>query len=125
MFMGFASLEVKVPREFVPAIIGRGGSMVKSIESATSTRIKFDDDNPELEYRICFVKGTPEGLRMAEAMINNMIASQPLIETYETYVPQRVCPKIIGRAGETINKIQLSSKAKIIIERSYTQNPSN
>ncbi|XP_043274911.1 tudor and KH domain-containing protein homolog isoform X2 [Venturia canescens] len=118
-------LEMQVPREFVPAVIGRGGTVIKSIENTTGTKIRFDDDNPDVAERICFIKGTAEGLRMAEAMIQNILASQPLIETYETYVPQRVCPKIIGRAGESIREIQVSTKAKIIIEKSWSSDPNS
>lgn len=118
------SVEVQVPKEFVPVVIGRGGNMIKSIENTTGTRIRFEDDNPDIVKRTCFIKGSAEGLRMAEAMIQNLMASQPLIETYETYVLQRICPKIIGRAGETINEIQSSTKAKIIVERSWSRDPS-
>uniref|UniRef100_V9IFX4 Tudor and KH domain-containing protein n=1 Tax=Apis cerana TaxID=7461 RepID=V9IFX4_APICE len=112
--------ECKVPRQFVPAVIGRGGSMIKDIQNKTGTQIHFKEDNIDCPDRICIIKGSYEGVHLAEEMIKSVIQNQPIIETYEMYVPQKACGRIIGRGGEVIHQIQATSSAKIIIESSYT-----
>ncbi|XP_031366312.1 tudor and KH domain-containing protein homolog [Apis dorsata] len=112
--------ECKVPRQFVPAVIGRGGSMIKDIQNKTGTQIHFKEDNIDCPDRICIIKGSYESVHLAEEMIKSIIQNQPIIETYEMYVPQRACGRIIGRGGEVIHQIQATSSAKVIIESSYT-----
>ncbi|XP_012288010.1 tudor and KH domain-containing protein homolog isoform X2 [Orussus abietinus] len=117
--------QMKIPRQFVPLIIGRAGMMVKQLQSSTDTDISFESDNIENAERICFIKGKPESIRLAEAMIKNLIATQPVVETYDTFVPQFTCSKIIGTGGESIKQIQNSSNAKIIIDHSNYSNDLN
>ncbi|XP_053971961.1 tudor and KH domain-containing protein homolog isoform X1 [Hylaeus volcanicus] len=114
------SIEYKVPRQFVPAVIGRGGSVVKDVQNKTGTQIYFKEDNLECPDRICIIRGTFEAVHFAEEMIKSIIENQPIIETYEMYVPQNSCGRIIGRGGESIMQIQASSRAKVIIESGFT-----
>jgi hypothetical protein len=44
-------------------------------------------------YRVCAIRGTTEGAQLAESLIHNIILNQPLIESYEMFVPQ-VCSNI-------------------------------
>ncbi|KZC10383.1 Tudor and KH domain-containing protein [Dufourea novaeangliae] len=110
------SVEYKVPRKFVPAVIGRGGSVIKDVQSKTGTQIHFKEDNLECSERVCIIRGTYESTCFAQEMIKSIIENQPLIETYEIYVPQKACARIIGRGGESVQEIQRSSSAKVIIE---------
>ncbi|KAK2580728.1 hypothetical protein KPH14_011356 [Odynerus spinipes] len=114
--------EFKVPRQFVPVVIGRGGATIKDVENKSSARIRFKEDNIECPDRICLIQGTLESVNLAEAMITTIIANQPIIETYEMYVPQQACGRIIGRGGETIHQIQSLSSAKIIVENGFSTN---
>jgi tudor domain-containing protein 2 len=41
-------------------------------------------------HRVCVIRGTPEGAQLAESLIHDIIFNQPLIETYEMFIPQ-VC----------------------------------
>ncbi|KOC67666.1 Tudor and KH domain-containing protein [Habropoda laboriosa] len=113
------SIDCKVPRQFVPAVIGRGGSVIKDMQDKTGTHIHFEEDNIECPNRICIIRGSYAGVHLAEEMIKSIIQNQPIIETYEMYVPQKACGKIIGRGGENIQQIQTMSSAKIIVENSY------
>ena len=108
---------MKVAREFVPAVIGRGGSVIKGVQRDTETQIKFKEENDlEAPERICIIRGKPECIRLAEAMILTIIKNQPIIETYELPVPQRAVGKIMGTRGENIKQIQNVSSAKIIMD---------
>ncbi|XP_008547239.1 tudor and KH domain-containing protein homolog isoform X1 [Microplitis demolitor] len=111
------TIEVKVPRALVPAVIGRGGSTIKDIEQRTSTRIRFSEDNVDNPERICFIKGAFECIKLAEALIVDIVANQPVIETYEMFVPQRIRSILLADRGEVINTIQSTSNAKLIIEK--------
>lgn len=94
--------------------------MIKDIQNKTGTQIHFKEDNIDCPDRICIIKGSYESVHLAEEMIKSIIQNQPIIETYEMYVPQRACGRIIGRGGEVIHQIQATSSAKVIIESSYT-----
>ncbi|XP_076663373.1 tudor and KH domain containing protein papi isoform X2 [Andrena cerasifolii] len=113
------SIECKVPRQFVPAVIGRGGSVIKDVQSKTGTQIFFKEDNIECPDRVCIIRGTYESVHLAEELIKSIIANQPIIETYEIFVPQKACGWIIGKGGATVQQIQTTTNAKITIEGSY------
>ncbi|XP_076164200.1 tudor and KH domain containing protein papi [Ptiloglossa arizonensis] len=113
------SIEYVIPREFVPVVIGRGGSMIKDIQNKTGTQIYFNEDNVECPDRVCIIRGTYEAIQLAKKMITSVIENQPIIETYEMYIPQKASRRIIGRGGEIIKKIRTTSNAKLIIENNY------
>ncbi|OXU30178.1 hypothetical protein TSAR_007631 [Trichomalopsis sarcophagae] len=114
------SVEVIVPRQFVPVIIGRGGTMIQSIQESTNTKIRFrEESDVDLLERICIITGSLENIKQAEERIKAILDNQPIIETYETWVPQRSIAKMTERGGEILNHIQNSSNAKIILESSH------
>nr|XP_033338401.1 tudor and KH domain-containing protein homolog isoform X2 [Megalopta genalis] len=123
-FLKRVAVEYKVPRNVVPAVIGRGGCVIKEVEKKTGTRIYFKEDDLESPNRICLIRGLYENTQLAQEMIKSIIDNQPIIEIYEIFVPNKACSKILGRNGETIQKIQTITGAKIIIEScvSYLQN---
>ncbi|XP_012134855.1 tudor and KH domain containing protein papi isoform X2 [Megachile rotundata] len=110
------TIECKVPRQHVPAVIGRGGSTIKDVQNKTGTQIHFKEDNIECPDRVCLIKGSHEATQLAERMIKSIIENQPIIETYEIYVPHNACRRIIGKGGEVIHQIQSTSSAKITVE---------
>ncbi|CAD1478887.1 unnamed protein product, partial [Heterotrigona itama] len=110
------TIEYKVPKQFVPAIIGRSGSMIKDIQNKTGTQIHFKEENFECADRICIIKGSYETVHLAEEMIKSVIQNQPIIETYEMFIPQKACGRIIGKGGEIVQQMQAISGAKIVIE---------
>ena len=106
-----------MPREFVPAVIGRGGSVIKGVQEDTQTQIKFKEETDiEAPERICIIRGKPECIRLAEVMLLTIIKNQPIIETYEMQVPQKAIGRIMGKGGANIKQIQNASSAKIILD---------
>lgn len=115
------SIEIKIPREHVTAIIGRGGAKIKSIQTETQTHVHFNADvDSDLPYRICNIRGKPENIRLAENYIRSIIANQPLIETYERHIPARFTGALIGRGGQNIMKIQRNTNSKITVINAAT-----
>ncbi|XP_069692009.1 tudor and KH domain-containing protein homolog [Periplaneta americana] len=110
------AIEVKIPKECVGIVIGRGGITIKDIQEKTDTRIHFKDELETDQHRVCIIRGTPEGAQLAESLIHDIMLNQPLIETLEMFVPQQACGRIIGRNGENIRSVSRASNAKIIIE---------
>lgn len=112
-------MQYKVPKQFASAIIGRGGSVIRDIESKTGTHINMNTNDIESPDTICIIRGNEmEGIRLAESMIKNILDNQPIIETYELFVPLEACGNfgILRRNGNIVQQIQRSSGAKLIIE---------
>lgn len=109
-------LEIKVPKDSLPLVIGRGGCKVKELEAVTQTNINFREIHDSTEYSLCVIRGTEDSVQVAEQLIHEIIVNQPLIENFEMYVPIRACGRIIGKNGENIRNISRSSNAKIIVE---------
>jgi transcription antitermination factor NusA-like protein len=102
---------IRVPKQYVGAVIGRGGEHIKRIQSDTKTRINFDDsntgsnskDNNGLkEVRVLLIKGTPESTAKAEMAINEIIREQSMITTKHFSVDTNAIGGIIGRNGDNI-----------------------
>ncbi|XP_072767811.1 tudor and KH domain-containing protein homolog isoform X2 [Anoplolepis gracilipes] len=113
------TVECKVPKQYVSAIIGKGGSMIKNIQDKTGTHITMTDNDIESSDRFCIIRGNEmEGIRLAESMIKNIIDNQPVIETYEMFVPYEVGGNfgILKKNGTTVLEIQRSSGTKLIVE---------
>jgi len=113
-------IEIKVPNDCVPMVIGRQGSKIKELESTCGVKINFNDRTDNAEFRICRVRGPEEAARLAESSIHAVIANQPLIESYDLIVPNHCCGRIIGKNGDTIRNISFSSNAKITVSRGET-----
>ena len=100
------TVEVKVPRSVVGAIIGKSGANIKRIEKESGARVHLIDENEGAKNvsgeRIVFIQGEREMARRAEILIKKIIAEQPVIRTEEVYVPQRACGRLIGKGGQTI-----------------------
>lgn len=50
---------------------------------------------------------------MAQDLVCEFIAKQPVLESFDMWVPQNAVGKIIGRCGEKINEISTISCAKV------------
>jgi len=111
-------IEVKVPHDYVGAIIGRGGSTIKDIQEKSNTRIIFKRKQETDAFQVCVIQGNQEGVQLAESLIHDIIVNQPLIESSEIFVPQHMVARLIGRNGDTIRNISRTSNAKIIVEGS-------
>ena len=98
------TVEVKVPRAVVGAIIGKSGANIKKIEKDSGARINLKDENEGSgsEERIVLIQGEREKAKRAEILVKKIIAEQPVIRTEDIFVPQRACGRIIGKGGQTI-----------------------
>ena len=101
------TIEVKVPRSVVGAIIGKSGANIKKIEKDSGARInmKDEDESNENGERIVLIQGEREKAKRGEILVKKIIAEQPVIRTEEIFVPQRACGRIIGKGGQTIRNM--------------------
>lgn len=67
--------EIPVPRNLVGVIIGRGGEMIKKIQSETGARVQFKPDEGQSPDRQCSVKGGPDSVNQAAEMIHSLLKS--------------------------------------------------
>ncbi|KAK9737733.1 KH domain [Popillia japonica] len=109
----FKTIEIRVEKEMVRALIGRNGKTIKQIEEQSNTKINFKSCDSEIPDRLCVIKGSLEGCNIAENLIQEFIASQPVVEVSDMWVMQNFVGKIIGRCGEQIMEISSLSGAKI------------
>ncbi|XP_057326396.1 tudor and KH domain-containing protein homolog isoform X2 [Microplitis mediator] len=109
------TVEVRVPRAKVPALIGLDGTIIKDIEQKSSTRIRFSEDNVDNPERICSITGTSECVELAETLIVNTIANKPLIVTYEMFISQKINSILLAEREEVMNTIRSISNAKLSI----------
>ena len=98
------TIEVRVPRAAVGAIIGKSGANIKKIEKDSGVRVNLKDENEgsESEERIVLIQGEREKAKRAEILVKKIIAEQPVIRTEEIFIPQRACGRVIGKGGQTI-----------------------
>ncbi|GAV05975.1 hypothetical protein RvY_16021 [Ramazzottius varieornatus] len=124
--------QVKVPRERVGVIIGKGGETIRDIQNETGARVQFVDlDQPHLEEKTCLISGRQgqvvEAKRMVEDLLRNalMMNQQKPIRQYEVEeiykVPAAKTGIIIGKGGETIRMINERSGARVELDRNYPQ----
>lgn len=66
-------MEIPVPRNLVGVIIGRGGEMIKKIQSETGAKVQFKQDDGEGPERMCTVSGGPDKVQQAANMINDLV----------------------------------------------------
>lgn len=112
------TVEVKVPRAVVGAIIGKSGANIKKIEKDSGARLNLKDDNEEGENaeRIVLIQGEREKAKRAEILVKKIIAEQPVIKTENIFVPQRACGRIIGKGGQTIRHMCTVSGEHICLD---------
>lgn len=110
----FKTIEIKVPKDVVRALIGRNGKNIKQIEQQSSTRINFKDCEGT-EEKTCVIRGCDEACVIAENLVQDFINSQPVLESEDIWVPNSCVGKIIGRCGEKITEIRSLSGAKITV----------
>lgn len=103
-------------------VIGKGGYTIREIEMKTGVTIKVQQPNrctkSNSQERICVISGSEEGVKLAKIIIQNIIETVPVIDSYEFYVPYRTMKHILGTGRQTLLEIQEASNAKIIIDDS-------
>lgn len=65
--------EIPVPRPMVGVVIGRGGEMIKKIQTDTGAKVQFKADDGQGPDRVCTISGGPDKVQQAISMINELI----------------------------------------------------
>lgn len=107
------ALQLVVSNEIVPAILGRSGANIKTIEEKTGTVIKFREKDDNNQY--CEIRGFRENIEEAKVMLVKEINRSPIVKE-EIFVPQSACGKILGRCGESLQEICRKSLAKVSVD---------
>ena len=68
--------EIQVPRSAVGIVIGKGGDMIKKIQSDTGAKVQFKPDDGRSENRICTVSGPPDKVQNAINMIQRLLPDE-------------------------------------------------
>lgn len=107
----YKTVEIKIPKDTVRLLIGRNGRNIKMIQEQSNTKINFRDDDGD--ERVCVVRGSRDACAVAENLVREFVANQPVLESVDMWVPQKSVGKVIGRCGERIQEITTISGAKV------------
>lgn len=123
------TLQVRVPRSSVGAIMGDQGRTVKDLAEKTGAKIQVlpDEDHKSPERMIALV-GTHYQVHLAAAFIKEIIETSihGVNESSALFyldVPSSRCGLVIGKGGETIKQINAESGAHCEVQRDGQPNP--
>ncbi|BFZ05963.1 hypothetical protein BsWGS_08997 [Bradybaena similaris] len=71
---GGGGMDIGVPRQGVGLVIGKGGDMIKKIQSETGAKVQFKPDDGQTPDRVCSVTGPQEKVQAAVHMIQDLLA---------------------------------------------------
>ncbi|KAK7095570.1 hypothetical protein V1264_006955 [Littorina saxatilis] len=72
---GPGGMEIPVPRQAVGLVIGKGGEMIKKIQTETGAKVQFKPDDGQSEDRQCAITGSPDKVQHAISMIHELLAN--------------------------------------------------
>jgi len=67
------SVDIPVPRAAVGIVIGKGGEMIKKIQTETGCKVQFKQDDGQSEDRLCSLTGPPDKIQAAQEMIQDLL----------------------------------------------------
>jgi len=121
-----ASTELPVPKEYVGVVIGRSGDTIKRLQSETGATVKFNTVDPNIQgERYLTISGSKEAVAEAEARVKELLAKVALKDSKggpnqqsEVYhVPANKCGLVIGKKGETINRMKEHTGAHVEMDK--------
>ncbi|GFN90241.1 far upstream element-binding protein 3 [Plakobranchus ocellatus] len=77
--MGPGGMDIGVPRNGVGLVIGKGGDMIKKIQTETGAKVQFKPDDNQSQDRICSVTGPPDKVQQAVRMIQDLLAKANIV----------------------------------------------
>lgn len=107
----YKTVEISIPKDAVRLLIGRNGKNINQIQQQSNTKVSLRDCDENT--RVCIIRGSQFACSVAESLIRDCIANQPLVESFDMVVPANCVGKIIGRCGERIKEIRAVSGAKV------------
>ena len=94
----------------IGAVIGKGGSTIKSIQAESGARLDIEKDSTE-----CTISGTPEQIATAKVLIKEAIDG-PKPEAVVNIDVGNKGGAVIGAGGQNIRKLQQESGARVEVE---------
>jgi far upstream element-binding protein len=119
---------VPCPAGIVGRVIGRGGETIRSLQQGSGAHILVDQNFPEGADRMVVIKGRPDCVSRARAMVEELIKGEPgsasqiiskhgLGVTLTVQCPKGIVGRIIGKGGETIKGLQRKYHVSIQIDQ--------
>jgi len=118
-----ASSNLPVAKEYVGIIIGRGGDTIKRLQSETGAKVQFNTIDPNVQGdRYLIIQGTKAQVAEVETRIKDLLQKVqqkdtrhggPGFQQIEVPVPANKCGLVIGKKGETINRMKEQTGAHI------------
>jgi predicted RNA-binding protein YlqC (UPF0109 family) len=100
-----------VPKEFHGAILGKGASRLRELESETATKISVPPQNSQEET--IRISGPREGIESAKHKLEVIAAEQAKIGFERIKVPKLYHPFIVGASGRNVEEWQAAFNCKI------------
>lgn len=107
---------IHVPAEMHGALIGQGGKYVSRLQDKYDVRINFPHQGGStmLKPDEVSIRGGRKGVAEARAELLELLEYEKETSNSKTItVPDRAMPRVLGRAGATINRIRIESGALV------------
>ena len=128
------SIAIPCPPPLVGRVIGRGGETIRALQQASLAHISLDQAFPPGVPRLVLVRGPPDAVARAAAMVSELIAgvgpdgvtpssTQTVLAAHSAGTASVVpCPpgmvgRLIGRGGETVKALQRAFGVNIQIDQ--------
>ncbi|XP_069790120.1 insulin-like growth factor 2 mRNA-binding protein 2 isoform X4 [Narcine bancroftii] len=117
-----------VPSQAVGAIIGRKGQQIKQLSRFAGASIKIAPaEGPDASQRMVIITGPPEAQFKAQGRIYSRLKEESLVGPKEEVkleanirVPHTAAGRLIGKGGRTVNELQNTTSAEVIVPRGQT-----
>lgn len=110
-------IKIRIRKDAIGAVIGKGGENVRNIQRMTRTKITFDEDKNGTGDKYAVIMGDSEAIAYAEEVIMKIVDDQPLLSTLEFSIPCTFVGSVIGRNGEVIRCLQEETGCRISVAR--------
>jgi len=134
---GAPEMQHMIPTEYVPKLIGPGGTVINSLRVQTGAKIVVKNEvlgTPGAQYQILAISGSEAQMMQAMTLINQTLVSSDTPKALSatggaasgdvTYnVSREVATQLIGHAGATIKQLRATSGAKIQIDNEKHGDP--
>lgn len=107
------NVELTIPNDKVPLVIGRSGANVRDMESRHSVKVTFRQKDDA--HQLCEIAGHYEDVMKAVDSVKDKLV-QAVNVTENIIIPKSLCVKMSNRGGKTLQEISQQSFTKIHID---------